>query len=177
MMSKLIVLVRKATSPTMVSALLLVIATSGVSVWSVAAEKTTNPSFCTSCHTDTPMKGKHSGNSFGPTNLVATCSDCHGQVTDLTAHENNPTDTLNFTITAAANPKAINDTCLSCHEPEQLAQSHWTHNAHGEQLACSSCHQLHPANDPVRGITDKASIRLCVDCHSAQTLANEGELP
>lgn len=143
----------------------------------VVAETTSNPAFCVSCHVENPMHGVHAGTQFGPTNLVAACIDCHGEISDLKLHEINGADMIRYAIDTEANPKAVNDSCLACHKTDELMSGHWTHIAHGDRLACSSCHQLHTENDPVRGISNKSTIQLCVDCHTEQTLAGQGGKP
>jgi len=136
----------------------------------------TDPSNCISCHQDNVIQGVHSGSHFGATNQVAVCLDCHGTVGNLTLHKEGE---LSMNIFSEASPTPIikqNAACLACHEPKKISVAHWTHNAHGNSLACSSCHSLHPVNDPVLGLSKKATIKLCVDCHAAQTLRELGGL-
>jgi cytochrome c-type protein NrfB len=132
-----------------------------------AADNDVHPDNCIGCHDDTPMLGTHGGHEFGLTNLVAECADCHGSVTDLNQHKLDGTDLIRFGWMQSSIPDQ-NNQCLTCHEGESLGLSHWTHDAHGEGLSCASCHSLHSTTDPVRGLSDKATIQLCVDCHSKQ---------
>jgi|GEM_PF-741764 cytochrome c-type protein NrfB len=170
---------------------LAVLALSWVSSQAAAAGQTIDPENCIGCHEETPVLGVHSGTLFGATNRVATCADCHGWVTDLGQHETDGADMVRFDSAAAVlEPRTLtplslgvstiatqNQTCLQCHSGKTLGALHWTHDAHGFELACSTCHQLHPKNDPVRGLSNASTIKLCVDCHSAQTRNGEGVRP
>ena len=164
-------------TPRRVVSYLLLMVTSLMLSGSLVAETTSNPAFCVSCHVEAPMHGVHAGTLFGPTNLVAACIDCHGEISDLKLHEIDGSDMIRYGIDTEENPQAVNDSCMACHKPDELMVGHWTHAAHGDRLACSSCHQLHTENDPVRGISNKATIQLCVDCHSEQTLTGQGGKP
>lgn len=146
----------------------------GLSVTSIAEETPASPEFCSGCHETAPMLGVHSGNRFGTTNLVAACIDCHGVVTDLALHEKDASDVLRFNATSLTLPLVVNDRCLTCHKPQELRSAHWTHDAHGSELACTSCHALHSSHDPVRGISQKSTIQLCVTCHAEKTRVAEG---
>lgn len=98
-----------------IRALLLIIATGGLTDLA-AADSTSNPEFCTGCHDDQPMKGVHAGTLFGPTNKVAACIDCHGDVRDLALHEKDASDVIRFSV--EANTKIANNSCLACHKPD-----------------------------------------------------------
>ena len=61
-----------------------------------------------------------------------------------------------------------NGVCMSCHEPDDLRKALWAHDVHATRVSCTSCHQLHPAKEPMVGIPEKSRIKLCVDCHRKQ---------
>lgn len=53
--------------------------------------------------------------------------------------------------------------CLNCHKgnPNRI---HWEQSTHAARdNACTSCHQVHTANDPVRDRTEQAQV--CFNCH------------
>ena len=62
---------------------------------------------------------------------------------------------------------------MSCHEPKPLREALWAHDVHATKLTCTSCHQLHPAKEPMVGIPEKSRIKLCIDCHSKQHEASK----
>ena len=66
---------------------------------------------------------------------------------------------------------------MSCHEPKPLREALWAHDVHATKLTCTSCHQLHPAKEPMAEIPEKSRIKLCVDCHSKQHQAKVAGLP
>ncbi len=67
-----------------------------------------------------------------------------------------------------------NGVCMSCHEPDDLRKALWAHDVHATRISCTSCHQLHPAKEPMVGIPEKSRIKLCVDCHRKQHEADLG---
>lgn len=146
-----------------------------------------NPDYaCTQCHKDEENKlaGAH-GDVINPkTNRNMTCIDCHTDVTEK--HRDGAEDVVKFdhsqsvkgTNIPAASIEWItqqNAACETCHEPTDLREANWTHDVHARDLTCSSCHDVHPQQDPMKGITRKDKIQTCVDCHSDQTKAREEE--
>ncbi len=139
----------------------------------------TNPEACQSCHRGDsahPMLGLHGGDRYGPTNQAASCADCHGVGESGSLHEAEQTDIVRFTHMSETNNLSTplaqqNQACLSCHLGTELRTAHWTHDPHANTLTCASCHQLHPSNDPMRGLAKQTQTKQCVDCHS--TLPND----
>lgn len=61
---------------------------------------------------------------------------------------------------------ARNSICLTCHQgdPQRL---HWQSSVHASQeLACTSCHKVHTARDPVREKLTQPQV--CFACHKEQ---------
>jgi cytochrome c-type protein NrfB len=150
----------------------------GISISSLtlADKDIKDPENCIGCHQQAKVEGIHSGSLFGHTNQVADCIDCHGQVSDLEKHKLSPIDVVQFQ-TDETTIEQQNQACLSCHEAEPLRFAHWTHDVHVNALSCASCHSLHTNHDPVLGLTEKATIKLCVDCHGTQSQLFKGEAP
>ncbi|MBM0490686.1 cytochrome c nitrite reductase pentaheme subunit [Aeromonas jandaei] len=130
---------------------------------------------CTDCHKDQDdvMHGKH-GQATNPNNLKpVTCTNCHGQPSPK--HREGVKDVMRF-IDSFNNKQSTesypiaeqNGVCMSCHEPKELREALWAHDVHATKLTCTSCHQLHPAKEPMVEIPEKSRIKLCVDCHSKQ---------
>lgn len=144
-----------------------------------------NPDYaCTQCHKDdkNTLAGAH-GSAINPhTNRTMTCIDCHTDVTET--HRDGAKDVVKFdhsqSVKGVDVPAASvawitqqNAQCEGCHEPAQLREANWTHDVHARDLTCSSCHDVHPQQDPMKGISRKDKIATCVDCHSDQTHARE----
>ncbi|PKF49037.1 cytochrome c nitrite reductase pentaheme subunit [Enterovibrio nigricans] len=144
-----------------------------------------NPDYaCVQCHKDEENKlaGAHNDVINPNNNRSVTCVDCHTSITP--SHRDGATDVVKFdhsqsvsgTTLAASSVEWItkqNEACETCHEPTQLQEANWTHDVHARDLTCSSCHTVHPATDPMKGLTSKAAIETCVDCHTDQRLAQE----
>ncbi|MGL6265394.1 cytochrome c nitrite reductase pentaheme subunit [Aeromonas jandaei] len=130
---------------------------------------------CTDCHKEQRdgMHGKH-GQATNPNNLApVTCTNCHGQPSPK--HREGVKDVMRFSdsfnnkqSTESYPIAEQNGVCMSCHEPKELREALWAHDVHATKLTCTSCHQLHPAKEPMVEIPEKSRIKLCVDCHSKQ---------
>ncbi|MCJ7977044.1 cytochrome c nitrite reductase pentaheme subunit [Aeromonas veronii] len=135
---------------------------------------------CTDCHKEQSegMHGKH-GQATNPNNLApVTCTNCHGQpspqhregVKDVMRFSHSQKDKENIKLYPISEQNGV---CMSCHEPKVLREALWAHDVHATKLTCTSCHQLHPAKEPMVGIPEKSRIKLCVDCHSKQHEASK----
>lgn len=135
---------------------------------------------CTDCHKEQVegMHGKH-GQATNPNNLApVTCTNCHGQPSPQ--HREGVKDVMRFSdsfnnkqSTESYPIAEQNGVCMSCHEPKVLREALWAHDVHATKLTCTSCHQLHPAKEPMVGIPEKSRIKLCIDCHSKQHEASK----
>lgn len=130
---------------------------------------------CESCHENSSMDGIHGGSMFGPFNAAAGCTDCHGSLlAELPEHELDGRGVISFLDDRTPTPTQ-NMQCLNCHEPEQMSLAHWSHDAHGNDVACVACHDLHSDFDPVMGLSYKATVDLCVACHQDPVPSALGE--
>ena len=130
---------------------------------------------CTDCHKDQDygMHGKHA-KATNPNNLApVTCTNCHGQPSPQ--HREGVKDVMRFSDSFSGQKRVDaypiaeqNGVCMSCHEPDALRKSLWSHDVHATKLTCTSCHQLHPAKEPMVEIPEQSRIKLCIDCHSKQ---------
>ncbi len=125
---------------------------------------------CTRCHDETEYvpvlsigKTPHGTQADGRT---PTCTSCHG---DSKAHlddENAPVD-RQFGAQSPTPAAERNAACLGCHQGGD--RIHWqmsTHNAN--DIACTSCHQLHTQHDKVRDRVTQAEV--CFACHKQQRM-------
>jgi DmsE family decaheme c-type cytochrome len=130
---------------------------------------------CTRCHDaeDNPKileiaKSKHGVVGDGRT---PTCTSCHGESDN---HVNNvrpagsnerPKPDRTFTKNSSTPPEERAETCLNCHRGTN--RTHWQGSAHqANQVACSNCHTVHAAVDPV--LQKKTQTQVCFACHREQ---------
>jgi DmsE family decaheme c-type cytochrome len=148
-------------------------------LWGEAAAQTkdrvlTGDAQCTRCHDENdtvPVLAigatKHGVRADART---PTCTSCHGASGGHMGWKREgggarPKPDILFSKTAHTPMAARSQTCLSCHQG--AARMDWQMSAHANRdVACSSCHTVHIANDPVR---DKlAQSDTCFGCHKEQ---------
>lgn len=142
-----------------------------------AQEALQSDAVCTKCHDETENKPilamyqtRHGVRADGRT---PTCQSCHGS---SDRHVKNPDKTAerplpdvvfgsHLKVANASTPDAQNTQCLGCHAAGERAN--WPGSQHqSHDLACSSCHTVHAANDP---ILDKVTQpEVCESCHKTQ---------
>ncbi|QLB18373.1 cytochrome c nitrite reductase pentaheme subunit [Mannheimia granulomatis] len=136
--------------------------------------------YCTQCHESANATGKpfhHAGKHFqqdvkSPNNgQPITCVSCHGNISE--SHRKGAKDVMRFNPHGkASNPSlersvnAQNQVCIACHTPEKLREKFWAHDTHATKISCTNCHELHPEKEPMKAISEKDRIKLCVDCHT-----------
>jgi DmsE family decaheme c-type cytochrome len=129
---------------------------------------------CTRCHDEGeeyPVlaigKTRHGVRADGRT---PGCTSCHGA---SETHMNKPPDAkerpgpdVTFRGARKADAERASGMCLTCHQKD-ARRSHWAGSTHqANEVACSSCHQVHNAHDKVR---DKATQpEVCYACHKEQ---------
>jgi len=134
---------------------------------------------CTKCHDETETKPilaiyqtPHgvSGDARTP-----GCQGCHGESKDHLAGGGSegkrpPPDMVFGHIHTAAgytpsNPQAQSEVCLGCHKDG--LRMHWPGSQHQvNDVACTSCHTVHIAHDPVLAKTEQPGV--CFTCHKEQ---------
>lgn len=141
---------------------------------------------CTNCHDEMEAKPilsiyqtRHGAKADART---PTCQACHGESLKHGEAAKNkskgqmrlpPTDTpfpSRSTTLDATQAQTQSAPCLKCHEAN--AARHWAGSAHeSRNLACTSCHTLHLARDPL--LERQTEADTCFRCHPqtrAQTL-------
>lgn len=129
---------------------------------------------CTTCHdeNDAPEQLAIGKTRHGVTadKRAPTCTSCHGE---SEAHikeagrgdKKPPAVEVGYTAKSKASPEARNDACMSCHKGGN--RMHWAGSAHqANDVACSSCHQIHKGKDTVRDKTAQGEV--CFTCHKEQ---------
>lgn len=141
---------------------------------STVAKALEKDAVCTKCHDESEQrpilamyKTRHGVKADART---PGCQSCHGP---SDAHVKNPKGTsvrpLPDTVFVGANksdPKAINETCISCHKAGKRAL--WDGSKHQTQdLGCVSCHQVHTqGKDKVLDRTTQREV--CFACHKTE---------
>ncbi|MDX1279609.1 cytochrome c3 family protein [Shewanella colwelliana] len=127
----------------------------------LAAQTVNDTRTCLKCHKrNGQLHGVHAS-----TALAIECQDCHG---DKGSHPKKGSSINRF---GANSPMSVTQqvtVCLSCHDPQTLANTEWTHNVHATRVSCTLCHQLHPEYDPMLSLDSKQHSQLCVTCHQVK---------
>ena len=128
---------------------------------------------CTRCHDasdDYPVlaigQTRHGVKADGRT---PSCTSCHGE---SDRHANKPADAnerphpdVVFRGANKSDAAAQNGQCLTCHESGK--RTHWAGSKHQmEGMACTNCHAVHKAQDPVLVKTSQAEV--CFACHKTE---------
>jgi len=92
------------------------------------------------------------------------CETCHGpsKAHAKTRGKNKPSVAVQFNGNSNPSPPSVqNEVCLGCHESTHI---NWQGGPHdSEDLSCTSCHDIHATQDPVR---NKATqTETCYTCH------------
>jgi DmsE family decaheme c-type cytochrome len=97
-----------------------------------------------------------------------TCTDCHGDSEKHIGHKGSdkpPKPDRWFTKKSNTPAAEINGACLTCHKGG--SRTHWEGSQHaGQDVACTSCHQVHTQHDKVRDKRTQPDV--CFTCHKEQ---------
>ncbi|WP_319242251.1 DmsE family decaheme c-type cytochrome [uncultured Propionivibrio sp.] len=136
---------------------------------------------CTGCHDESDDAGpnmidlhpsvlsigktKHGTRADGRT---PTCTDCHGDSDKHVKHRGSgtpPKTDITFDKKSKTDATSKNEVCLTCHQGSKRIG--WQGSKHGlNDVACTSCHQVHAKNDKVMG--KFTQIEVCSTCHKEQ---------
>jgi DmsE family decaheme c-type cytochrome len=98
-----------------------------------------------------------------------TCTDCHGESEKHIDHKGSgkpPKPDRWFSKKTNVSAATRNAACLSCHEKDDK-RTHWTGSQHANNdVACTSCHQVHTQHDKVRN--KKTQPEVCFTCHKTE---------
>ena len=137
---------------------------------------------CTHCHNQHQSAallpiGQTKHGTRADARTPPSCTACHG---DSRQHANAPDEQRDrpnadviFAGRKMSDVSLRNFPCLACHEND-AKRSHWDGSAHqAADVACTSCHQVHAANDRVRD--KRTQPEVCFTCHKEQR--NEFDKP
>ena len=130
---------------------------------------------CLMCHVEgggfpvfAVFKAKHGNRAdkrtpFAPGNLQ--CEACHGPGKKHADAGGGPDGINSFKPTSFLAPRERNKYCLACHSGN--TRTGWHASTHeNNDVACSSCHKIHAARDPVLARATQPDV--CYNCHKKQ---------
>lgn len=98
-----------------------------------------------------------------------TCTNCHGESEKHINYKGSgkpPKADHTYTKGTVTPVAERNAACLSCHQKDDNRHL-WAGSAHeSNDVACTSCHQMHTAHDKVRD--KKTQAEVCFTCHKEQ---------
>lgn len=124
---------------------------------------------CTRCHdgsagakTLTIGQRRHGTKADGRT---PSCTSCHGASDRHMSDPNATRPDVVYKGRGAAGAEQANQGCLNCHNGGKRA--HWATSRHSaSDVACTSCHVVHAATDPVQD--KRLQAEVCFACHKQQ---------
>ena len=116
--------------------------------------------YCANCHANALViwGGKHGTKADARAPVSVGCLMCHG---DPSEHVKSPANPMPRRFSKMASAEK-NEICLTCHQGR--TRIHWESSPHQRNdVACTSCHRLHIASDPVRDKLTQSDV--CFACH------------
>lgn len=107
---------------------------------------------------------KNARSPFGPKGLQ--CEACHGPGDRHSTQKAKKSQTIiSLKANSGMKPAQRNEVCLACHQNQP--RNAWHAEAHDRaQLACTDCHKMHVARDPV--LTKTTEPNVCFSCHKKE---------
>jgi DmsE family decaheme c-type cytochrome len=128
---------------------------------------------CKACHEEISnnlQKTPHSAIETGarPGWKEKSCEACHGP--GAKHAESASADDIRNPLKLA--PKAVNDTCLTCHLNQSTPVGRIASGHAKNEVACNNCHSVHGANGAKLVMHRKSEINAkCAGCHVSQWVA------
>jgi len=133
------------------------------SAFSQSADEIREGKVCANCHANALMvwTGKHGTKADARAPISVGCAMCHG---DPAEHLKSPANAMPKRFSKMPSAEK-NEVCSTCHQGR--ARIHWAGSTHERRdVACSSCHKVHVAHDPVRDKLTQSDV--CFSCHKEQ---------
>ena len=133
---------------------------------------------CTNCHTSIDPEAKAHPQNRSNITQYRPLSPLINHSTETANKIEEPKNEEADNSASPVLPKPLaaieqNAQCMSCHTPEKLRVSFWTHDVHAATLSCSDCHKLHPDTDPALKINETKKVELCLNCHASPSKKQE----
>lgn len=128
---------------------------------------------CIECHDETEtkpvlsiFKTKHAVMADERTPFADQgCITCHGPSEEHVEEPRKALTDVVFADTGVTPATEKNEVCLNCHQEGQ--RMHWKTSQHEfRDLACTSCHTVHVAEDPT--LVRRTQAETCFNCHKEQ---------
>jgi DmsE family decaheme c-type cytochrome len=123
---------------------------------------------CLKCHSETkPLTLYQTKHGVRGDSRAPLCVNCHGEsATHLADKKASPDVVFKKGTFASSEVKAMNGSCLACHNKDS-SRHNWMGSAHQvNDVACISCHSIHATHDKVREKATQADV--CFTCHKEQ---------
>jgi DmsE family decaheme c-type cytochrome len=144
---------------------------------SVAQDALAKDAICTKCHDESDDKPilaiYQTPHGVRADANAPSCQSCHGaSESHVKKPEGAATRPLPDVVFGAklktgtaSTPDTQNEACMGCHQAGERVN--WSGSQHQDHdLACSSCHKVHTAADPV--MSKLSQVQVCGTCHKTQ---------
>jgi DmsE family decaheme c-type cytochrome len=116
---------------------------------------------CKACHTEA------TGPAFSNTKHAqgdVNCASCHQGVAEHAAAQAEGRTDGPVPSVKKLNVRALNETCLGCHEKEK--QASWKGGVHDRRnVGCTDCHSVHSPKSVKAQLKTKSDPEICYSCH------------
>jgi DmsE family decaheme c-type cytochrome len=96
-----------------------------------------------------------------------SCANCHQNVGEHARAQADGRSDGPVPSMKKLTPRAVNDTCLTCHEKDR--QANWHSTVHDRRnLSCTSCHSVHAAKSAKALLQTRTDSEVCFECHKSE---------
>lgn len=138
---------------------------------SVAQDALARDAVCTKCHDEEDgriMSIYQTRHGVKADARTPSCQSCHGSSDEHIQNTKHNTDVVfgsKKKVKTASTSDTQNEVCLGCHKAGERVN--WSGSEHqNHDLACSSCHKVHVADDPI--LSKVTQPEVCEGCHKTE---------